>query len=90
MGFTFCKLEAEAIRQHTGAAGSFFTLKRYKKSCRKNFAAAHCTADTLPLFQFKLVDLAAFAVNNGDFQNSAGLFHSYHPVGITGQYRERP
>jgi len=31
MGFTFCKLEAEAIRQHTGAAGSFFTLKRYKK-----------------------------------------------------------
>jgi len=32
MGFTFCKLEAEAIRQHTGAAGSFFTLKRYKKA----------------------------------------------------------
>ena len=31
MGFTFCKLEAEAIRLHTGAAGSFFTLKRYKK-----------------------------------------------------------
>jgi hypothetical protein len=31
MGFTFCKLEAEAIRQHTGAAGSFFTLKRYNK-----------------------------------------------------------
>jgi hypothetical protein len=31
MGFTFCKLEAEAIRLHTGAAGSFFTLKRYNK-----------------------------------------------------------
>jgi len=30
MSFPFL-LEAEAIRQHTGSAGSFFTLKQYKK-----------------------------------------------------------
>ena len=32
MEFTFFKLEAKAIRQHTGSAGSFFTLKRYNKN----------------------------------------------------------
>ena len=31
MELAFCKLEAEAIRQHTGSAGSFFTQKQYKK-----------------------------------------------------------
>ena len=36
MEFTFFKLEAEAIRQHTGSAGSFFTLKRYKKKRLKS------------------------------------------------------
>ena len=54
--FSFLNLKLKLFRQHTGSAGSFFTLKQYNKTPDLNIRVQADTAYRLALVDLKKAD----------------------------------